>query len=119
MATICQHFKFGYCKFRDNCRQEHVKEICANFDCQVYSCTLRHPKTCRYWERYKRCKFDPCAFAHKNDSSELLELKKENLEIKNKLVSLEKALQDGKDSEKSDAIITMRSKPDYVEFVLL
>ena len=106
MATVCQHFKFGYCKFRDNCRQEHVKEICSNYDCDVHSCRLRHPQTCRYREKYRRCKFDPCAFAHKNHLSELLEIKKENAEIKEKLAVLENSLKvDGNDEKSNDTKI--------------
>ena len=115
MATVCQHFKFGYCKFRDNCRQEHVKEICENYDCHAYSCRLRHPQTCRYWEKYKRCKFDPCAFAHKNHLSELLEIKKENSEIKEKLASIESALEVSRNSEKSDDIEKLEKKLGEVE----
>ena len=48
-------------------------------------CTFRHPIICKFFEKYKRCKFDPCAYKHEdtNDSFEIL--KKENIAITEKL----------------------------------
>ena len=60
----------------------------------------------------------PCAFAHKNDLSELLELKKENLEIKEKLAALENLLQGGKNSEKKNATEIFEEQIKEVELQL-
>ena len=73
MATqnVCKWNKYGYCKHGEMCRKSHVKEICENSECDVSMCTFRHPKTCKYYRDYRKCKFDPCMFLHvekENDS---------------------------------------------------
>ena len=68
MATqtqnVCPFNKFGYWKHKDMCRKLHINELCENTTCDFSSCKFRHPKTCKlYWE-YRRCKSNPCAFKH-------------------------------------------------------
>ena len=95
--NICRYFKFGFCKYLEKCRFQHVREICENNECDAKSCSLRHPKICSFFRDYNRCKFGEwCLFKHvdKKQSSDK--------EILNKT-----------------RLITMRSKPDHVEFVLL
>ena len=59
MATqnVCRYFKFGYCKYSEKCRIFHVKEECKNKSCEIRTCALRHPKICKFYRDYKRCKF--------------------------------------------------------------
>ena len=28
--SVCQFNKFGFCKFKEACRKQHVKELCEN-----------------------------------------------------------------------------------------
>ena len=57
MATICLHFKFGYCRFRDNYRLNHDDALCDYEQCDVTSCSKRHPKVCNFFTFFGRCKF--------------------------------------------------------------
>ena len=67
--TLCLYNKFGYCKFSERCRKHHVNEICENTSCSISECRQRHPKICRYFDNYGRCKFFPCAFKHETRNS--------------------------------------------------
>ena len=67
--TLCLYNKYGYCKFSERCRRHHVNEICENNSCIISECRQRHPKTCRYFENFGRCKFFPCAFKHEPRNS--------------------------------------------------
>ena len=93
MATqtfVCLYNKFGYCKHQEACRRNHVNELCENLACELSTCNLRHPKTCKWFREYGRCKFDPCAFKHVGNNIE--KLKAENQEVLSKLNDIEKAL---------------------------
>ena len=71
MATqnVCRYFKFGHCKFCDKCRFLHVKERCENPTCEIRSCSLRHPRKCKWQRDYGRCKYGEwCSFDHNNIS---------------------------------------------------
>ena len=110
MATdsICLHHKFGFCKHGERCRNQHIQEICENKECRVSECRKRHPRSCRYFKMYQRCKFgDYCAFNHEVTIDPILEelrlvkqnvealekqVKDKNEEIKDILVNLEKTL---------------------------
>ena len=85
-TLVCQYFKFGFCSFGDHCRKHHINEICLETSCEIQNCPQRHPKTCKFYEFYKRCKFgDYCAFAHRENYQEremtLLKDKIDKLEI--------------------------------------
>ena len=70
MATVCKYFKFGYCKYQNSCRFKHVDTICDNLRCEIVSCEKRHPKDCKYFREFGRCKFSPCSFKHVNVRAE-------------------------------------------------
>ena len=96
MATqsVCRFYKFGFCKFTEVCRKQHVKELCVALDCDGKKCMQRHPKVCKFLRNYGYCKFGEwCLFSHtvKKDP-EVEKLKAENIEIKKKLEELEKIL---------------------------
>ena len=64
--NVCLFNKFGHCKYRETCRLRHFEEKCENKFCEIENCPLRHPKNCRYFQQFRRCKFgDYCSFAHK------------------------------------------------------
>ena len=73
MAThnVCLFNKFGYCRYNETCRKLHVNEMCEDNSCQFLKCSQRHPKACKWYRKYKRCKFNPCKFSHKDDLEEL------------------------------------------------
>ena len=93
MATqpICRYNKFGYCKFKDTCRKNHINTLCENSSCDVQICTLRHPKECKHYRNHGRCKFGEwCRFSHIEKEDELKNLRLENDTINKKLADLEK-----------------------------
>ena len=86
---ICKWHKFGFCKHGTNCRKEHVVEICNDHSCEIFRCKKRHPKTCKYFWNHGRCKFDPCAFLHREN-----DLTFENQNILQKIDAINEALKD-------------------------
>ena len=85
-ARICAHFKTGFCKHRENCRNLHVTEICNKVNCDR-TCQNRHPHVCRYFSLWGRCKFnDSCAYLHQLASDPvLLTLQEEIQSLKRKV----------------------------------
>ena len=79
--AICFKNKFGYCKYSDNCRYKHVTLVCEDGQCEIKNCEKRHPKICKYYRDYRRCKFTVgCKYKHENPNDKLDKLQKE-LEI--------------------------------------
>ena len=89
--TVCIHNKFGYCKHGERCWKKHVEEKCGNRECCVSKCNTRHPRECRYFRDYRRCKFgEYCAFDHSvpiDPVVEELKLVKDRLEAVEKEMS--------------------------------
>ena len=48
-ANVCKHFKYGFCKFGEKCNKQHLKEICQTEDCNLKTCSKRHPKICKFF----------------------------------------------------------------------
>ena len=89
---ICKYNKFGYCKFGEKCRKQHIKEICFEKSCEISQCNQRHPKVCRYYRNYGRCKFSPCAFKHEDHANYNETVDKEIKTLHEKFLALEKAI---------------------------
>ena len=73
----------------------HVNEHCENELCEIRTCRLRHPKPCRYFRDFRRCKFSNCKFKHiileiENDSIE--KIKREHEDIKAKLIVIDQKM---------------------------
>ena len=106
--NTCLHNKFGHCRYRDTCRHRHIQEICENSTCEIHNCEKRHPRECRFWNVYNRCKFgDFCSFKHKyvdaqKKPDEILE--NELKIVKEKLDVVERLLCE-KDREISEILI--------------
>ena len=89
MATqiVCKFNKFGFCKFRESCRNQHIKEVCELSSCDITKCKFRHPHVCKYYRDFGRCKYSEfCLYAHIDkenisDISRTLNNKIEDLEI--------------------------------------
>ena len=46
--------------------------MCPNYrECNNNGCVKRHPKTCKYFARNSRCKFERCAYSHEKGGIEL------------------------------------------------
>ena len=60
---ILNYHKYRHCKFSETCRKFHSKENCEkNNDCETFKCLKRHPRSCRYFEKFRRCKFGDFVF---------------------------------------------------------
>ena len=96
MATryVCYHNKYGYCKFKAECRKRHVDNICDEPSCDISACESRHPKNCKYYIQYGKCKFNPCAFLHVNTGNNINDLKKENEQILKDIENLDVKIKD-------------------------
>ena len=89
---ICKYNKFGYCKFDEKCRKQHIKEICFEKSCEISQCNQRHPKVCRYYRNYGRCKFSPCALKHEDHADYNKTVDKEIKTSHDKFLALENAI---------------------------
>ena len=70
---ICKYFKYGHCKFQERCHKKHVETICDKEDCEIKECCLRHPRHCRYFQNYGKCKFLYCSYKHENTTKQKIE----------------------------------------------
>ena len=67
---VCKHFQTGFCKFGERCCKKHVKETCKAEGCKK-TCSLRHPKPCKYFALNKFCKFgEACCYQHSTDPAD-------------------------------------------------
>ena len=108
MATpVCDFNKNGFCKFKLNSRKQHVMQICCKTNCEIKTCSLRHPRICRYHRDIGFCKFGEwCLFKHegiakgsieiKNISDKIIDIEKVIAEKNKQIDSLEKILEDHK-----------------------
>ena len=65
-ADVCRFNKNGFCKFGEECRNRHVREICGVPQCGEQECERRHPRPCRFFAIYGSCRFgEDCAYLHK------------------------------------------------------
>ena len=85
--NVCPHNKFGYCKYQETCKILHVNDVCENSSCDISTCMSRHPKTCKYYRDFGRCKFN-C----KHIENTVESLKKKNEEMLSKISNIDKAL---------------------------
>ena len=62
---ICQYNQKGFCKYCMQCTKEHINQICPiQFQCNDLLCKMRHPKKCKTFDVYGKCKFSDCAYLH-------------------------------------------------------
>ena len=71
--NVCRYYKFGFCKYKDNCRKMHIHEKCENRCCEIKNCPLRHPRKCSFYRDFKRCKFNEwCKYDHDDNDNDFL-----------------------------------------------
>ena len=105
-TLFCLYFKFGFCSFGDHCRRQHISEVCLETSCDIQNCPRRHPKRCKFYDLYNRCKFgDYCAYAHREN----YQVQEINL-LKVKVEQLEKVL-----NEKQNEVEALHEKLDTLE----
>ena len=86
--NICRFNKFGYCKFKTNCKYKHVNVVCDDENCDKSVCEKRHPRNCKYFINSGDCKLGSnCAYAHKDNNK----MKMEKLE--QKIIELHKIIE--------------------------
>ena len=79
--NVCLFFKYGYCKFKSNCKNKHVTQVCDDEKCVEKKCPKRHPRNCKYMTAFGSCKLGTaCAYAHgKKNENDKLEQKLDQL----------------------------------------
>jgi len=87
MATVCLSYKYGYCKFRNNCEKIHLKDKCENPQCNGYKCDNRHPRECFFFKNFGRCKFGTYCYYTHSETKEI-KLEEEVNMLKAEIVSL-------------------------------
>ena len=71
----------------------HVDESCEDEECEIRTCRLRHPKPCRFFRDFRRCKFSDCKFKHIEDETDAIEkIKIENRNILAKLYAIDETI---------------------------
>ena len=110
LENICRYNKFGHCKYGETCHKQHVKELCEIQSCEAQKCPKRHPRVCKYYYEYRRCKFGSfCSFSHRV-SGNSIENENKIIEMERKISNLEKAV-----AENEDRIKKLKDKLDNVE----
>ena len=80
---VCQHFKYGFCKFGNSCKFKHIKEECKEHVCEIQGCEKRHPIECKYFRTYQRCKFGSyCLYKHLIPQAQIAQSNLKHLEEK-------------------------------------
>ena len=90
--VVCDRNKYGHCKFRAFCKYTHKNEICQDEECDTFNCERRHPKTCFWFKKYRRCKLSPCSYKHSKVNTKSSE--KEIKVLNGRIDKIENSLKD-------------------------
>ena len=63
-AVLCVYHQYGHCRYQARCRNRHIDAVCEDMHCEITNCERRHPLSCKYFETFGRCRFNPCSYAH-------------------------------------------------------
>ena len=87
--VVCKYENFGFCMKREDCENFHPTERCNDDNCNIVSCTKRHPQPCRFFGTQKGCRFgSSCKFDHQRQmcfQSEIKDSEDSNLSKKRKI----------------------------------
>ena len=112
-TVICKFNQYGYCRYKETCRKQHINENCENSSCDWKTCKLRHPKSCKFLREYGFCKFGEwCRFFHFEKENFMDKFKRENDVILKKLSEIDKKIEVLHQHE--DEIITKREFDDKI-----
>ena len=71
-GSVCIYRKYGHCKYLETCKFRHIEKICDEEACEIENCHSRHPRDCRFFRDYRKCKFgDYCSYNHQNFNAKL------------------------------------------------
>ena len=95
--TICKFNQSGFCKYQNHCRKQHIMDICPTSMCNNMSCLFRHPKVCKFFNNFKRCKFgELCAYLHgpeiQTEDRKISELEENLAQVKAEIRKVEATL---------------------------
>jgi hypothetical protein len=108
-SIVCRHYMYGFCKFGETCRKQHAKETCQEMFCENENCLKRHPRNCKFYDKYSRCKFgDYCAFAHR-ENPQLVE---------NKIMKIKVEVLENDLNEERNDIIDLKEKVKGLEAIV-
>ena len=123
-VLFCKFHQFGHCKFASTCRKFHTKETCNTFKCIINDCPYRHPRQCKFYVLYGRCKFgSECSFLHATADDEVTKaiktIQEEVLSLKNEIHSLKSMNHDLQSSLNSIKEELKTGNPDEIESYIL
>ena len=84
-----------------------------DFACKSRTCDKRHPKECKYYTNYRRCKFSPCKFSHIEKMNYVIE----SSQTKEKFEDFAKSIEKKFDTFESNLLImkkVLSEKDDYI-----
>jgi hypothetical protein len=100
---VCRYHKFGYCKYKNDCKKRHFKEECIDLAaCKTIKiCMKRHPKSCTKYAMGQCRHENDCDYKHKDPvkntehnqmAEKLKQLEKVVHALTRKVLSLEEEL---------------------------
>ena len=120
MFEVCEYYKFGFCKYNNNCNKKHIKEKCDNKLCEKKNCNLRHPKTCLYYEQYSYCKFGKfCLYEHRKDNCVRDKLEFLEKKLNEKDIIIDKLEDKIKNLEDRVVLLENKDEKDVIETVYI
>ena len=90
-SVKCLFNKYGYCKYREDCRKQHFLGKCSDLECDQ-ECNKRHPKECNRGESCKFLKKKICSYEHENRRTSNVKNDEADKSLQHKFESLEKAM---------------------------
>ena len=93
-AAICQFHQFGHCKFAVNCDKTHTPVTCDSFPCLDSECHRRHPRRCKFYDLYGRCRYaEECSFLHYHGHDQAAKTRNETQKIVQEVVELKQKVE--------------------------
>ena len=80
VENVCRFHKFGFCKFKSDCKNKHIEEICEEKSCDK-KCDKRHPKPCKYFVNFGDCKWLGAYLGHTDNHGVLQVLDLQRIHI--------------------------------------
>ena len=119
---VCNYHHYGFCKFGTTCQKFHSQVTCSNFPCLDHNCKSRHPRICRYYSSFGRCKFeDTCAYLHYSPETPLKNVREEVSSLASEVLKLksEKKEMEEKISKLAEEISSVRTLINFSKSVTL
>ena len=76
VKEVCKYYQYGHCKYNITCSKRHLETECEIANRTDVACEMRHPKVCRYFYTFGRCKFNPCSYRHEAPDYKIKNLEK-------------------------------------------